>query len=84
MTEEVSHASSNPSPNTLSIVNIVCVFVCVSVSLYVYVCCMRQRKNTEGVDFAGTFPIFTAHCTVTNPTADSHLSFLRSVVVTFT
>lgn len=40
MTEEVSHASSNPSPNTLSIVNIVCVFS----HLCVYVHCVRQRK----------------------------------------
>lgn len=41
MTVEVSHASFNPSPNTLSIVNSVCV-LCTS------------EKNTGDSDFAGT------------------------------
>lgn len=59
MTEGVSHASSNPSPNTLSIVNIVCasVCLCVCVSLCESVCLCAPRaseKNTENVNCAGT------------------------------
>lgn len=87
MTEEVSHASSNPSPNTLSIVNIVCVFVCLSARLYVYVCCMRQRKNTENNDFAGTRCPDRFPCPPYKDKPNSRFPpvfFLRSVVVTFT
>lgn len=53
MTEEVSHASSNLSPNTLSIVNIVCLFMCLRGSM----CLSVQRaseKNIENDHSAGT------------------------------
>lgn len=89
MTEEVSHASSAPSPNTLSIVNIVCVYasLCESVCL----CVLRaSEKSTDSVGFAG---MDCSECSPDhfylpldngkNPTAEAHLSFLPSVVVTF-
>lgn len=74
MTVEVSHASFNPSPNTLSIVNSVCV-LCTS------------EKNTGDSDFAGTrfsessLPHF--HSVVNNDKLNCKwppVSFLRSAV----